>query len=508
MLPSLRYSTLLLLCSLSSLGALAQGGASSPLLLQTSDPALQQTFDWAKTQALAYVGSGNDPVGDWYEAALPGRNSFCMRDVSHQTMGAYALGLASHNHNMLRKFAQNISASKDWASYWEIDRQGRPSRDDYQSDEDFWYNLPANFDVMSAALRMYRWTGDTTYIDDPVFANFYKHTVSDYPKRWHLEPPSALVRDRIMNQRTPTGRFVEARGIPSYTEGQKDFVLGVDVLAAEYRALRFAADLAHSKNHLDEARKYDLQAMTVQRFLETKAWNPEKHHFYGFARNGQDLFGDGDAFVLYFSATKDPAEIKGALSAIEKRLQTSTPGIEEQSYLPEILYRYGASEEAYSQILDLSRPNRERREYPEVSYSIIGAIVTGLMGIDVASSLQRTDGRAPAGQTVISTRPQLSGKTQWVELDHLPVRTNVINLRHDGSEMSSLTNVSGPALLWQPRFSGHFDYLMVNGHRVAAIATTDDQHHPMTTTSVLVKPKSQMVVSKIASRAAPDSMAH
>jgi hypothetical protein len=206
------FSALILFLSLSPLGSLAQGGgAASPLLLTTSDPALQQTFDWAKAQALAYVGPGSDPVGDWYEAALPGRHAFCMRDVSHQTMGAYALGLAAQNHNMLQRFAQNISDSKDWASYWEIDREGKASPDDYESDNDFWYNLPANFDVMSAALRMYQWTGDTTYIDDPVFTNFYDHTVSDYPKRWNLEPPSVLTRSRIMNRRLPTGRFVQAR---------------------------------------------------------------------------------------------------------------------------------------------------------------------------------------------------------------------------------------------------------------------------------------------------------
>src|SRR5579859_4398391 len=88
-------------------------GASSPLLLKTSDAAIQQAFDWAKTQALAYVEPRGDPVGDWYEAALPGRHAFCMRDVSHQTMGAYALGLAPQNRNMLRHFAESISDSKD-----------------------------------------------------------------------------------------------------------------------------------------------------------------------------------------------------------------------------------------------------------------------------------------------------------------------------------------------------------------------------------------------------------
>lgn len=48
---------------------------------------LNQVLEWAKEQALAYAFE-DDPVGLWYEAALPGREAFCMRDVSHQSMGA------------------------------------------------------------------------------------------------------------------------------------------------------------------------------------------------------------------------------------------------------------------------------------------------------------------------------------------------------------------------------------------------------------------------------------
>src|ERR1700690_2785691 len=104
-----RICILIMIASLVPVGTLAQREASSPLLLKTSDPAIQQAFGWAKAQALAYVGTGGDPVGEWYEAALPGRHAFCMRDVSHQTMGAYALGLAAQNRNMLRHFAESIS---------------------------------------------------------------------------------------------------------------------------------------------------------------------------------------------------------------------------------------------------------------------------------------------------------------------------------------------------------------------------------------------------------------
>src|SRR5690242_10389687 len=119
----------------------------SPLELRSSDTRLVQAFDWARKEALSYVFDG-DPVGPWYEAALPGRRAFCMRDVSHQAAGAQALGLAGYTHNMLRRFAENISASKDWCSYWEINYLNKAAPVDFINDQKFWYNLPANFDVL------------------------------------------------------------------------------------------------------------------------------------------------------------------------------------------------------------------------------------------------------------------------------------------------------------------------------------------------------------------------
>jgi hypothetical protein len=140
----------------------------SSLEPRSSDTRLVQSFNWARQQAMVYVHDG-DPVGPWYEAALPGRRAFCMRDVSHQAAGSQALGLSKYTHNMLRRFAENISASKDWCSYWEINYLNHPAPIDFKSDKEFWYNLPANFDVLDACYRMYLWTGDRTYTKTPCF---------------------------------------------------------------------------------------------------------------------------------------------------------------------------------------------------------------------------------------------------------------------------------------------------------------------------------------------------
>jgi hypothetical protein len=157
---------------------LSAGKLEAPLALTSSDTRLVEAFNWARQQSSAYVFDG-DPVGPWYEAALPGREAFCMRDVSHQSSGAHALSLSRYTYNMLHRFAENISDSKDWCSYWEIDRYNRPAPVDYRSDAEFWYNLPANFDVLDACYRMYQWTGDLSYLKDPVLLNFYDRTVAD-----------------------------------------------------------------------------------------------------------------------------------------------------------------------------------------------------------------------------------------------------------------------------------------------------------------------------------------
>lgn len=148
MTPQLRWTIGVCLVATCSLHA-----GVSPLTLKTSDARLAAAFEWARRQALAYVFEG-DPAGAWYEAALPGRQAFCMRDTAHQSAGAHFLGLDRHTRNMLQKFAENISDSKDWCSFWEIDRYNRPAPVDYKDDTQFWYNLPANFDVLDACYRM------------------------------------------------------------------------------------------------------------------------------------------------------------------------------------------------------------------------------------------------------------------------------------------------------------------------------------------------------------------
>lgn len=439
-------------------------GRGSPLALKTSNPRLQQSFNWAKQQALAYVSSGDDAVKNWYEAALPGRHAFCMRDVSHQVAGAAALGLAIQNKSMLTRFARGISASKDWASYWEIDRDDKPSPADYVSDEDFWYNLPANFDVMDAALRMYMWTGDEDYIADPAFTNFYRRTMTNYIQRWQLDSKTVLTRPRIMNRHLAAGKFVHSRGIPGYTEERTDFNVGSDLLAAEYKAMRSYAALLRMQGKGGDA-AFDAKAEAVGRVLEQHGWDAQGKHFYNAMQMQGPGVGSGDTLVLYFQAAVNQEQRAQAVEEMKKRTHEAPPGIEEQSYRPEILFRMNAPDEAYAQIVDLSRPDRDRREYPEVSYAIIGSIVNGLMGVNVVPKNSLVPERTPAKDVMVQTLPRLPEGTDDAEIEQLPVRSNVIGVKHLRNHSSTLRNETGPAITWRASFDGSVAYLVVNGKK-------------------------------------------
>src|SRR5215472_7974078 len=260
--------------------------------LESSDKALLDGFNWAKSQALAYVFTG-DPVGPWYEAALPGRSAFCMRDVSHQSIGAQVLGLAAFNHNMLRKFALSIASSRDWCGFWEIDKYDGPAPVDYKSDAHFWYNLPANFDVLNACYQVYRWTGDKSYIEDPAFINFYRRTLDDYIRAWDKDG------DEIPESYLQYG----SRGLGSYNEQSRvPIKVGCDLVASEYAAYRAYSQIARLRHAGAEADACAAKADKLRSIFDEKWWDGTREMFHTalLADGTMDFETSSSSFPLWF----------------------------------------------------------------------------------------------------------------------------------------------------------------------------------------------------------------
>ncbi len=456
----------------------------SRLELRSEDRELVNAFSWAKQQALAYV-KDDDPVGPWYEAALPGRQAFCMRDVSHQAGGAQALGLARYTHNMLRRFAENISSSRDWCSYWEIDRLNRPAPIDYVNDRVFWYNLPANFDVLDACYRMYLWSGDKSYIEDPVFLNFYRHTVTDYVSRWNLDVPHVMTRETASQDPS------YFRGDPSYGESRRDIALGVDLLATQYAGYRSYAAILAIQGDDGAAQMYLRSASDVKGLINRAWWNPVEGHFFAFLDKDHQFHGHAGADLLYRDVVDDGLKAQGALDTLLKTMQDEpASAVEPESHYAEILYRYGDPDAAYAEIMDLTRAGRERQEYPEVSYSVIGAIVNGLMGINVEPDVPIEDlAQGKPFETVVRTMPQLTAKTIWVELRNLPIRDGSVTVRHYGDQKTILINHEKTELEWQAEFPGSFATLVVNGKPINAHTEFHYLGRVVTWVRVQVKPE-------------------
>ena len=100
---------------------------------------------------------------------------------------------------------------------------------------------------------------------------------------------------------------------------------------------------------------------------------------------------------------------------------------------------------------------------------MVGAIVDGLMGIEVEAA---GPGQALENggfvEGVIVTTPRLSSQVQWAEIEHVPIGANEIRVWHEGTTKSTFENTSGPSMIWKACFPGSASKLLVNGKPVSA----------------------------------------
>ena len=424
-----------------------------------SDSSLASAFNWAKAMALSFAHDGYDPVGYWYEAALPNREAFCMRDVSHQVIGAEILGLSRHNLNMMLKFAQNISEEKDYCSYWEINRYNKPAPVDYETDKDFWYNLPANFDVIYGAHRLYNWTGDHTYLKNADFKDFYELSLNEYIDRWQLGRTEVLKRDRKMHIRTEaSSRFGMKRGIPTYNEGGRgETRLGIDMTASLVAAYQAYSEILTTSGQEKEALVYEKKTALELDFLNEFWWDNEKQTYrsilYEDGTFDHFMVGNDQAFLhylYYFDVIDDPSRILSLVK--DYRLHFNELIVELKSYLPIMFYENGHSEVANQMVIDLCDSSNLRRDYPENSFTIIEHITRGLMGINVE-----------AASNTFSTLSRLSENLDWAEMKYVPLLSNDVSVKHFGRSKSRVRNDRGGRIKCEVRITGQHRHLFVNG---------------------------------------------
>ncbi|WP_313641400.1 hypothetical protein, partial [Paenibacillus sp.] len=108
------------------------------------------------------------------------------------------------------------------------------------------------------------------------------------------------------------------------------------------------------------------------------------------------------------------------------------------------------------ELKELIDPTLDRRDYPEVSYCVIGFMATGLMGI------------AANGASVISTLPSLAHSLEWAEMGDIPILDCTLTVKHNGNTESAVTLQSGERFVWKAAFPGNVGTLYHNGTAVTA----------------------------------------
>lgn len=410
------------------------------LSISSNDTTLTEIFNWASERSEKYIGNDTDPVGSWYEAALPKREAFCMRDVSHQCIGEEINRHARQNLNMFTQFVKNISEEKDYCTYWEINKDNQPAPVDYENDQDFWYNLNANFDLLDASFRLYLWTGNETYIKDPLFLSFFQQSCDEYIDRWQLAADNIMKRPAIMNSRGDMNkkRFNGVRGLPSYEESVPHLKVTGDLIATLYRGLHSYASILSLNGKKAEASSYLNKANRYAQLYDSIWWNEKTQNYYSYClKDNTFKEGGSNMFSAWFGIVKQSERLQSILQLME----TKETNVESMSYYPTIFYRNGKYEAAYRFLQELYK--NDRRDYPEVSSAILEGIVCGTAGV-----------QANAITNTIVTCPQFTANTQWIAIENIPVLSGKISVIHYSDHETEIMNKTNKPFTWKVTFHG------------------------------------------------------
>lgn len=473
-----------------------KGSATSPLTFASSNQALVTGFNFAKQHALIYVQTGlyssdhpSVPNIACYWAGSLSRRAFYLRDASHQFIGAHFLGLDAENLSMAKAFAASQTAARAYWPLWSIGFDGSVYDNtivsgDYFGDAYFYRELPGPFDLLRRAYTQYLFTGDANWIQDPTLVQYYATTTSTFLRDDHQDAngvvavyPNSLplptpIPSRVGNV-GQTGNPYNP-GQATYNEqGTDNFVEAGDAIGCQYAAFAAYSEIQRARGDWRGAYTSATAAEQLKNFFNLHWYSTAANSYIrGFRLDGSFMtdFGKENSFFMPATLITAPGpRTTSYLQFIDTQMADPSVNGEAQTYLPEIYYEWGQPDTAEKWLVKIiTNPGSTTTPgdlfYPEFSYTFIGSLFNGLLGVQPD---------APAN--LLITTYNLPSDTQWAEGDHIPLGKHDLYVREDRSNNvlkttvrnnpvgSDQTDPVSGALFWQAGFRGSHPWLLVNG---------------------------------------------
>jgi hypothetical protein len=480
---------LYILCSFLCTGVIT----ARDIHISSSNKELEKAFEWAKEKAMSFVMTGKTgPVNvhqrdlkdlkdvkeaaymPSYWAGYPLRTAFYSRDFCHQISGAHLLGLTNENFTMMKAFAASADAAKKWYPLWAINFDGSPYELDYRNDDDFVREIPAVFELVEKAYRLYCWTGDRRYIEDEVLWNYYTKAVTDFVTLHDNKFPNGIAEG--------SGEGNIFKGVATFNE-QKDIPLieAGDGIACQYQACLSYSKMAGLRGEKDIEKKFIQKAEELKTYFNTD-WGVKDTDTYnrGYSSERKPVAGWGKEnswFMPMKELLNADSERTGKyLDFIAERMASGDDipvNIEAISYIPEVFFKYNRNKEGWKWMKHIIATVNEKHaeseltgnngNYPEVSFVLISNVVEDLAGI-----------LPDAADNKISTVSHLPEEIETLEIKNIIFAGRKVSVLHVKNETTHIVYTEGAGkLLWDVGFPGIYEYLFVEGEKIKCSQRND-----------------------------------
>ncbi|WP_193726654.1 NPCBM/NEW2 domain-containing protein [Paenibacillus guangzhouensis] len=443
-----------------------KGPPTSTLTLDSPNATLNNGFDWAKNRSLGLTFYPGNPMlgheSEWWRLSdsthttiVPGywgaylnRESFYNRDISHQSDAGHLLGLGNETFSMMKTFAGdiNLPGQNGWP-LWAHSSYGAM----YYMDGTGFRELPSPFDVMHKAYQQYLWTGDTKWINDPVLSAYYDSTIGPF-----LTDHGVIWNDANPANEQPVVKMKSGEFTSTYYEHTPQdpanrLVSAGDSLALEYQSLLAYSQIRKAKGDTNGSTLWKNRAQRLKDYYETHWYDASTGRYIrgidGSGRSKSD-WGQENSFFMPLKGLGDFGPRTNAyLDFISDH--DDSMNVEATTYMPEMYYNYNRAAEGW---FWLKKILTEKDTYPEVAFTAVSNIIVGMMGV-----------QPNAPEHKVATISRLTNEVPWVEVNHVQVGDNDLNIKHNGVTNSTLTNNSGGTITWEAQFYGTHPTIYING---------------------------------------------